>query len=950
MKERGDTSSAIGLPRRLLGWGALLAAATLALFVLYAHAEPERFGVADRVWTLDLAAVQPEQGSAYLYPIDLDIPSNADGSTSPLILREDGMDLVVDNNHQHIRDEGGGRYSHWRGFVYLSATDGSDPRENGRRYEFALPGMGEPLIVERLPSFLGVAVGLLALGLILRPGRGALLGAVVALALVALAWSRLPGAANVFTGGQKPMAAEPPPVVSAADLPGLLERGDRSGRDAWEPRRGNVTRLMPDGGDWEFVASGPAPDPLPPLDLALTVEDGVQQEGQVLRLSKPGVGVVGLPNGTLLARDLAEVIVKLRIHEGAALEIDFIQSPDAVSVLESVVVPLSPGEEWQTLRVTEPLGTYRGAASVPFEGLRLAMPQSHESPVALEVEQITVSERLAVFRRASHGRDVFEIEVTRLTADWQSAPGEYVLPFVDDRGRLLKGAVAADGPLRSSVDWYVAAVDRSGARTVLRTGSAPVGNAWVGFSCVIPEEIEPRSIVLGSSALAEDTVLLWSDARLVDDSLPPRRVVLTLMDTLRADALSCYGGERSSTPSLDALAASGVRFAGAISQCYWTRPSMVSLMTGRYGPATGVHTGIDRLPGSYGTLAEVFSAGGFLTAAFLTNSNAGPDAGLGQGWDHLVMRGVSDLNPDTETFVGRDVVPFVAQHLEEDLLLYVHLMDAHGPYGPPGAPPAGWLPPPGAPVERDSSLDQPWLADPTDAARVQLYHYDVETMDAQWGTFLAQLLSRWEDGDGPATIVALAADHGEYLGEYGLWSHIKHDLVPEIVHVPMILRAPGQLPVGSVVSAPVENIDLAPTLLALAGLPEGALGEAEGESLLPLVAGHGTRDAKAFTSAYAAATFFAEYTQETALLGLRGELVGTLQQPWDPAVSLDGKGDPRAPETVPQRAVDRFLADWAHFVETGREAKTRLWADIDTNSTQLDAASLAHLRELGYLR
>jgi arylsulfatase A-like enzyme len=911
---------------------------------MQASDEPQRYGVSELAWRLDPAQVSHQGGRAYLVPIDADVPSNADGGTSPLVMREDGVDLDVDNLHANIREQDGGRFSHWRQSVYFSATDGSDPRENGRQYDFVLPGHGAPIIVPWLPRMLGVACVLALLGLLTLPARAGRLAALLALILVIVAW-----------WGQGADNSDPFSGFGLQDLADVLGSGEILDPITGSPTTGNVTQLTDIKAGFVFVADGPAPEPLAPMPLSLALDPGVEEIDGLVILDQAGSGIVGLPTHNFPVVDLADFILRLRVLQGTSLELDFVQSDGAQTALRSIVIPVQPDDAWQTLRITEPLGIYSGSSSQEFEGLRVTLPADSQQTARLQIEFITVSKQQAVFRRATHGRDALEIGQDRRFANWQSTIGSFRVPYPKGRGRLIKGSIAAleSHGAEFSVGW----LDSEGQAFSAHTAWVSPRNGWSHFSVRIPEHVHPAELTFSTGTLPTHAVLAWSGLRLVDDSRLPRRVYLTLMDTLRADALSCYGSTRSQTPALDTLAKNGVRFEAAISQCFWTRPSMVSLMTGRYGESLGVHTTADRLPASYQTLAESFSSQGFHTAAFVTNTNAGPASGLGQGWDQFQLVNMGTSTPNAETFLERDVEPELQHLMDEDLLLYVHLMDAHGPYGPYAGPPEGWDVPPGKPLSFDSGLDHDWLDQPTDTARIELYHLDVESMDAEWGASLARILARWESADGPATVVAVASDHGEFLGEYDRWSHIYYQLTPEIVRVPLIVRAPGLLPADRVISAPVENIDLAPTLLALAGLDQAALGTIEGESLLPLVLeGRGESSARALTSARSfnksseEAPLFSEYAADRALLGVDQTIAAHLAAPWDPSPSDLGVGNPRDASTVPDRAREQFLEAWRVFVKSARIVKTELWADVDVNTTQLDAAALQSLREMGYLR
>ncbi len=234
-----------------------------------------------------------------------------------------------------------------------------------------------------------------------------------------------------------------------------------------------------------------------------------------------------------------------------------------------------------------------------------------------------------------------------------------------------------------------------------------------------------------------------------------------MADTLRADALGCYGREGDPTPALDDLARQGVRFDRAFSQSYWTRPSMASLMTGRYVAATGVQASSQRLHEAYETLAERLADGGFTTVGVLTNTNAGPHAGLDQGFDRLRL--MLSLKPEqhqrTDRLIAEVVSPVLDDLDDDDVFLYLHLMEPHGPYGPLEPPADFRLSVGGSPLPFDSNLDRPWSPQPTAAQRAALYDYDVRSMDRALGGFFARLDRRWSSPDGMPPILAFVSDH-----------------------------------------------------------------------------------------------------------------------------------------------------------------------------------------------
>ncbi|HEX9667977.1 MAG TPA: sulfatase-like hydrolase/transferase [Thermoanaerobaculia bacterium] len=281
---------------------------------------------------------------------------------------------------------------------------------------------------------------------------------------------------------------------------------------------------------------------------------------------------------------------------------------------------------------------------------------------------------------------------------------------------------------------------------------------------------------------------------------PGANVLLVTLDTVRADRVGCYGGAVA-TPALDRLAREGVRFAQASSPAPLTLPAHASLLSGLLPPAHGLrNNGAGAFPADRPTLATALAARGYRTAAFLGAFVLDRRFGLDRGfatYDDEIERG-PDTAPSLEAERRGDRVvdralAWLERQGEEDerpFFLWVHLYDAHAPYAPP-------------PPFRERHAGRP-------------YDGEVSFADAQVGRLLAALDRRGLAGD---TVVAVAADHGEALGEHGELTH-GFFLYEPTLHVPLLLRAPGNFRGGTVVETPVGLADLAPTL---SGLVEGGL-------------------------------------------------------------------------------------------------------------------------------
>ena len=289
---------------------------------------------------------------------------------------------------------------------------------------------------------------------------------------------------------------------------------------------------------------------------------------------------------------------------------------------------------------------------------------------------------------------------------------------------------------------------------------------------------------------------------------PPRRnLVLITLDTTRADHLGAYGWKAARTPNLDALAARGTRFVRCDTAAPVTLPSHATILTGLYPPRTGVRdNGTFVLADRVETVAERLAAHGYDTAAVVSAIVLARRHGLNQGFrlydDDLgagYAAGTEVAERQAEPTTAAALA--AAVRLKPPFFLWVHYYDPHEEYRPPtrfGAAASG----------------------PT-----RLYDAEIASMDEQIGVLLAKLP---RDVD-----VVVVGDHGEMLGEHG---ELHHGLLlyRAARRVPLILAGPG-VPAGRTEECLVRTADVAPTLLALAGVPrpQGPQG-LDGASLLPL--------------------------------------------------------------------------------------------------------------------
>lgn len=310
-----------------------------------------------------------------------------------------------------------------------------------------------------------------------------------------------------------------------------------------------------------------------------------------------------------------------------------------------------------------------------------------------------------------------------------------------------------------------------------------------------------RPRVSGAIALlALSTIFCPAQKRATSKSLPD--VYLVTIDTLRADHVHCYGDDEIQTPSLDALALDGVRFAEAFTPSPITNTSHTTILTGLLPSVHGVSDFGIPLAQTYPTWAELLKQNGYQTAAFIgavvldsrtlaPGLDRGfdfydnfPNAGTqGSHWGHVERRANE---------VVRRAEVWMNAHPQGPRFVWVHLYDPHDPYEPP------------APYSK--------------LYRNHLYDGEIAYADHALGSLIAYLK---QDHRYRNALIVVVGDHGEGLGEHGEATHGIF-LYDATTHVPLMMKLPGGTQTrsesGQVIDAQVQTTDILPTVLDLTGI------------------------------------------------------------------------------------------------------------------------------------
>lgn len=329
---------------------------------------------------------------------------------------------------------------------------------------------------------------------------------------------------------------------------------------------------------------------------------------------------------------------------------------------------------------------------------------------------------------------------------------------------------------------------------------------------------KPKYLAILVAALAVGAGILFflkghfSSGLRAEGSYKDYNVLLITLDTLRADHLPMYGYHEVKTPNLDRIASDSFVFEDAVSHVPLTLPSHTSMMTGRLPIGHGVrdNAGFILDPGEI-TLAEVLKGAGYATGAFVSafvlDSRWQLNQGFDMYYDNFNIAQFQDVNPgdiqrraeDTEIEASH----WLDANKDHKFFAWVHYYDPHDPYDPP----------------------EPYVSEYPDRP----YDGEIAYTDEYVGKILNKL-NELKISD--KTIVLIAADHGESLGEHSEATHAMF-VYNTTQHVPLLIHVPGSS--SSRIKGIVRLIDLMPTVLDLLGVK--APSSVQGKSLYSMMKG-----------------------------------------------------------------------------------------------------------------
>lgn len=481
-------------------------------------------------------------------------------------------------------------------------------------------------------------------------------------------------------------------------------------------------------------------------------------------------------------------------------------------------------------------------------------------------------------------------------------------------------------------------------------------------------------------------------------------VILISIDSLRPDHLGCYGYDRPTSPTIDRIATEGVLFETALSSTSWTLPAHAALFTALPDRVHGCTDDQKWLDGSRFTVAEAFREAGYRTAGFFSGPYLHPSFGFAQGFEsyhdctsysgksielakgEALVASNGQLSQDlmhlshediTNPIVLAEVKRWLAARPRGPFFLFIHLWDVHYDYVAP--PPYDTMFDPGyeGPVDgrnllRATRKPEGWTD--ADVRHLKaLYDGEIRYTDDTLGSILAEVA---KGGLEDSTIVAVLSDHGEAFYEHGLFGH-RWTLHEEELRIPFVLRYPPKVPAGARVPDVVSIVDVAPTLLDLAGLPP--LPAALGRNLTPLfdaagrtaaAAGGATGAAAAMGAAMGTAAGGAARPSPVEAAAIAELLVPAnrihhfaLRAPdWKLIYDLnrrsfsvfDLEGDPGEKAPLTEERLPFSMARIAEIYETTarslNEAASRLPTPGERDTPPISRMTEEQLRSLGYLR
>ncbi len=682
-------------------------------------------------------------------------------------------------------------------------------------------------------------------------------------------------------------------VVPAKPVPGLIHL-------TRELDRAEVVAGNPDGAaierSWTFETPRPewAPVDTELASALATVEREQLDDAMRLTLQPPAQ-----PRGPLRMGGLAVALEELRFEDWEAVHVKarsadrlagvtvsynleeagalprperFYLSPDEAPPIfndgsvQTYAIPLRPHrrpeDQAAPSRPAKPSETFHSLAVV------FASP----GPARVDVLSITLVPRGSAFQ-GSHGALAVTRGGTTRDALWARTPAAISFPVEGSAGgRLDLGLTTSPGEATTY------RVRSAASSEPLLEETIDDASRWHQRTVDLAGLAEPASsarLILEAESERPGAVALWGAPIVsgVRSEIAPARptrpnVIFYVIDGGGADLMSLYGYERPTTPFLEELASEGVLFTRGYSNSTWTQPSTVSFMTSlQHSVLGGLRRGMHStaVPKGATTMAEHFRAGGYQTASYTANPNAGRLIGIDRGVDEL--RDVETEHHSTSSFeLHEHYWRFRENYPGGPTWVHFQTTDVHEPNEPQGRY-----------AERFVSAEErrqlaAWDGKRWSASVGAFGHTSVagfyelgleragidrrayysirkglydETMVHQDDALRSLVAALKQRGEWRNTLLVIGADHGHPAGTFAPFGRGLIDPRPEpwqgalfdawATRIPLLFIWPDRLEGGRVIDAPVSMIDVLPTLLELVNLPLPEV--LQGQSLAPLLRG-----------------------------------------------------------------------------------------------------------------
>ncbi|HEX3905201.1 MAG TPA: sulfatase [Polyangia bacterium] len=409
-------------------------------------------------------------------------------------------------------------------------------------------------------------------------------------------------------------------------------------------------------------------------------------------------------------------------------------------------------------------------------------------------------------------------------------------------GAHLAVGVGGDGGGTGGTALVRVAVDGKPARTLYE---GPIAARWNDLMLDFGEAAGHAARIDfvargGAVAWAAPRVAVKAPPHAAPPSPQPRfdHIYVWMVDTFRADKMHGYNPKtRVLTPNYDAFAADATRFAWATVQGTWSLPSHASLLTGVYPTVHKATAHESKLSPTVPFIAEELKHDGYKTGMFSSNGYISSKWGFDRGWD-IDRNFIRESLPNSADYLWKTAKAWMTPLLSKRQFVYLATIEPHVAYTPKkeflvkywNKPYVGPIKPVQTGVQLGLIKVGKLKINDNDKAYLEALHdAEITGSDALFAGFIADLKKM---GLYDRSVVIVVSDHGDQFYEHGSVGH-GDTVYQELTHVPMIIRAPGLLPKGAVVNADVEMMDMAPTLLDLAGAkPDPRM---QGTTLVPLV-------------------------------------------------------------------------------------------------------------------